>query len=357
MAMNRSFWNGKRVLLTGHTGFKGSWLSLWLQGLGADLVGYALAPPSEPNLFSLANIEKGMICLTGDVRDLDGVSRAMKEHAPEIVIHMAAQSLVRYSYEQPVETFATNTMGTVNVLEAVRQATSVRVAVIVTSDKCYENKERLLGYQEHDPMGGYDPYSSSKGCAELVTSAYRHSFFSGKDSRPVAVATARAGNVIGGGDWAQDRLVPDTIRAFLAAQPVKVRNPTAIRPWQHVLDPLSGYLLLIERLWEKGCEYAEPWNFGPSQEDAKPVSWVVQRLHDLWGGGIHWQSDQGQHPHEAGILNLDSSKARTRLGWFPRLTAETSLQWTVEWYKQYQKSDLRQLTENQIASYQRLVHR
>lgn len=355
--MNRFFWKGKRVILTGHTGFKGSWLSLWLQRLGAEVVGYALAPPSQPNLFSLANIDKGMVCLTGDVRDLDAVTRVMKQQAPEIVIHMAAQSLVRYSYEQPVETFATNTMGTVNVLEAVRQATSVRVAVIVTSDKCYENKERMQGYQEHDPMGGYDPYSSSKGCAELVTAAYRNSFFSGQGSQGVAVATARAGNVIGGGDWAQDRLIPDTIRAFLGGRPVKVRNPAAVRPWQHVLDPLSGYLSLIERLWEKGREYAEPWNFGPDQDDAKPVNWVVEQIHNLWGEGVKWEYDQGQHhPHEAGILNLDSSKARTRLGWLPRLTAETSLQWTVEWYKEYKsKSDLRLLTENQIDSYQGLL--
>jgi CDP-glucose 4,6-dehydratase len=355
LAVNRRFWHGKKVLITGHTGFKGSWLSLWLQRLDARVVGYALAAPTQPNLFALADVEKGMVSLSGDVRDLGGVTRMLKQYEPEIVIHMAAQSLVRYSYEHPVETFATNTMGTVNMLEAVRQVGSVRVAIMVTSDKCYENKERAQGYQEHEPMGGHDPYSSSKGCAELATAAYHRAFFSGDASTAPAVATTRAGNVIGGGDWAQDRLVPDIIRTFLAEQPVKVRNPNAIRPWQHVLDPLRGYLVLIEHLWEHGCEYAGPWNFGPDERDAKPVSWVVDRLHDLWGKKTAWVQDRGPHPHEAGILKLDSSKARSRLGWVPRLNAETSLQWTVEWYKGYQKKqDVQQLTEQQIESFQNL---
>jgi len=355
VAVNQRFWNGKKVLVTGHTGFKGSWLSLWLQRLGARVVGYSLASPTQPNLFALANVERGMVSVSGDVRDLDSFSRTLKLYGPEIVIHMAAQSLVRYSYENPVETFATNTMGTVNVLEAIRQVKSVRVAIMVTSDKCYENKERTQGYQEHEPMGGHDPYSSSKGCAELATSAYRHAFFFGEGSVAPAVATARAGNVIGGGDWAQNRLVPDTMRAFLAKQPVRVRNPNAIRPWQHVLDPLHGYMVLIEHLWENGREYAEPWNFGPDERDAKPVSWVVEQLRELWGQETEWVPDKGLHPHEAAVLKLDSSKARKKLGWLPRLTAETSLQWTVEWYKGYEKKhDMRHVTENQIQSFQNL---
>jgi CDP-glucose 4,6-dehydratase len=356
VAVNQRFWNGKKVLVTGHTGFKGSWLSLWLQQLDTRVVGYALTAPTQPNLFALADVEKGMVSLSGDVRDLHAVTRTLKQYEPEIVIHMAAQSLVRYSYEHPVETFATNTMGTVNVLEAVRHVKSVRVAVMVTSDKCYENRERAQGYQEHEPMGGHDPYSSSKGCAELATSAYRRAFFSSEDPAALAVATARVGNVIGGGDWAQDRLVPDTMRAFLAGQPVKVRNPKAIRPWQHVLDPLHGYLILIEHLWENRREYAGPWNFGPDERDAKPVSWVVEQLRDLWGENTAWVQDAGAHPHEAGMLKLDSAKARSRLGWSPRLNAETSLRWTVEWYKGYQKkSDVRQLTEQQIESFQSLA--
>jgi len=355
VAVNQRFWNGKRVLVTGHTGFKGSWLSLWLQRLGAQVVGYSLASPTQPNLFALANVEKGMVSVFGDVRDLDPFTGILKRYESEIVIHMAAQSLVRCSYENPVETFTTNTMGTVNVLEAIRQVKSVRVALMVTSDKCYENKGRMQGYQEHEPMGGHDPYSSSKGCAELVTSAYRHAFFFGESSVVPAVATARAGNVVGGGDWAQDRLVPDTMRAFLAGQPVKVRNPNAIRPWQHVLDPLHGYMVLIEHLWENCREYAEAWNFGPDERDTKPVFWVVDHLHELWGKKTKWVLDKGPHPHEAGILRLDSSKARKKLGWLPKLTAEASLWWTVEWYKGYEtKKDPRQLTENQIQSFQNL---
>ena len=356
MAVNRQFWKGKKVLITGHTGFKGSWLSLWLQRLGGEVIGYALAPPTQPNLYSLAGIENGMVSITGDVRNLDYLTEVIREHKPEIVIHMAAQSLVRHSYENPVETFSTNMMGTVNVLEAIRQVKTVRAAVIVTSDKCYENRERTQGYQEYEPMGGHDPYSSSKGCAELATSAYRRAFFSAAGTTAVSVATARAGNVIGGGDWAKDRLVPDAIKAFLAGASVEVRNPNAIRPWQHVLDPLHGYLLLAEHLWEKGREYADPWNFGPDEQDAKPVSWVVERLHDLWGTKNKWVNDQKNHPHEAGVLKLDSSKAKARLGWVPRLNVETSLQWTVEWYKGYEKkNDLRQLTENQIESFQNLA--
>lgn len=354
--MNASFWQGKRVLVTGHTGFKGGWLCLWLQQLGAKLVGYSLDPPSNPNLFESANVAKGMISLNEDVCDLAAVKAAVQSHKPEIIIHLAAQSLVRYSYNNPVETYATNIMGTVNVLEAVRHSGDVRVALIVTSDKCYENRERLTGYVEHEPMGGYDPYSSSKGCAELVTAAYRKSYFSGDNasSCQAAIASARAGNVIGGGDWAQDRLLPDIVRAFLQRQPVSIRNPQAVRPWQHVLDPLHGYLKLIEMLWEQGNRYAEAWNFGADDSDAKPVSWIADRFVALWGDGARWRHDASLQPHEANHLRLDCSKARTRLGWRPGLTLDSALEWSAAWYRAYRENeDMRQFSVDQIERYQR----
>ncbi len=319
--MNMAFWRGKRVFLTGHTGFKGSWLSLWLQQLGAEVTGYALQPPTNPSLFDVANVgARHDIASSATSAMAQPLSRAMREAAPDIVIHMAAQPLVRHSYVDPVETYSTNVMGTVHLLEAVRQTPSVRAVVNVTTDKCYENKEWVWGYRENEPMGGYDPYSNSKGCAELVTSAYRSSFFNPAKygEHRVALATARAGNVIGGGDWADDRLIPDILRAISAGQPVVIRNPHAIRPWQHVLEPLSGYLQLAQRLYEDGVAYAEGWNFGPNDEDAKPVQWIVERLTQQWGEGASWQLDDGDHPHEAHYLKLDCSKAKMRLDWQPR---------------------------------------
>jgi len=287
MVMHSDFWRGKRVFLTGHTGFKGSWLSLWLQSLGAELYGFALSPPTFPSLFEEARIADGMTSIKGDIRDLDFFIQAMRDAKPEIVIHMAAQPLVRYSYQNPIETYATNVMGTIHMLEAVRATPTVRAVVNITTDKCYENKEWVWGYREDDPMGGYDPYSSSKGCAELVTAAYRSSFFNPEsyEKHGVALATVRAGNVIGGGDWAQDRLIPDTLAAFERGEPVCIRNPQAIRPWQHVLEPLRGYLLLAEKLFHAGSAYAEGWNFGPADHDCRPVDWIVALLAEEWGKG------------------------------------------------------------------------
>jgi CDP-glucose 4,6-dehydratase len=335
--MTPEFWRGKRVLITGHTGFKGAWLSLWLQAKGAEVVGYALPPPTTPSLFESANVAQGMTSIMGDVRDLESISREILSHRPEVVFHLAAQSLVRESYQNPVETYAVNVMGTAHVLEAVRQVDSVRAVVIVTSDKCYANREWVWGYRENEPMGGHDPYSSSKGCAELVTAAFRDSFFPTEkyEQHRVAIASARAGNVIGGGDWATDRLIPDIIRAFIEERPVVIRSPHAIRPWQHVLEPLDGYLTLAERLVERGSEFACGWNFGPSDEDARPVGWIVEHLVQLWGTGATWEIDKNPQPHEAHYLKLDSSQARMRLGWKPRLDLSTTLEWLVAWYREF----------------------
>ena len=352
--MNLDFWRGKRVFMTGHTGFKGGWLSLWLQKLGADLTGYALNPPTHPSLFEVANVGAGMRSIIADIRDAETLVKAMREARPDIIIHMAAQPLVRYSYQAPVETYATNVMGTVHLLEAVRQTDTVRAVVNVTSDKCYENKEWPWGYRENEPMGGFDPYSNSKGCAELVTTAYRNSYFNPAKhtEHGVALASARAGNVIGGGDWAQDRLIPDILRAVQAGQPVKIRNPHAIRPWQHVLEPLSGYLLLAQKLWEDGPAYAEGWNFGPADEDAKPVQWIVERLTQSWGAGTSWQLDNNPQPHEAHYLKLDCSKARSRLGWHPRWGLARTLQSIIAWHKAYdQRQAMREVSVLQIAEY------
>lgn len=347
-----AFWRKKRVLITGHTGFKGSWLALWLQSLGADVVGFALDPPSAPSLFEQARVGEGITSVLGDIRDLTRVRDVMATYRPEVVFHLAAQSLVRPSYQSPVDTYATNVMGTVHVLDAMRQVGSARVGVVVTSDKCYENRESMLwGYRETDPMGGHDPYSNSKGCAELVTSAYRRSFFAGEDAS-LALATARAGNVIGGGDWAEDRLIPDVIRAFAAGEPVHVRRPDAIRPWQHVLEPLRGYLLLAERLWSDGAPLAEGWNFGPDDRDARPVQHIVEQMIDRWGAGASAVLDDGPHPHEATYLRLDCSKARALLGWRPRLPLDEALAWTVEWYRGVEDgADPRALTLDQIHQY------
>ena len=355
--MNKIFWKNKKVLITGHTGIKGSWLSLWLQNKKSRLIGYSLAPPTEPNLFELAHIGQGMISITGDVRDSDYVRFVIEQHKPEIIFHMAAQALVRHSYKDPTETYSTNIMGTVNVLDAVRHSSDVRVVIVVTSDKCYMNHEWLWGYRESDPIGGHDPYSSSKACAELVTLAYRNSYFSKEDygRHGVALASARAGNIVAGGDWAKDRLIPDSVKAFMANRLVKVRNPNALRPWQYVLEPLKGYLCLAEKLWEHGPDFAEAWNFGPTDEDVKPVSWILEKLTELWGDGASWEPDTSQHPHEALCLKLDCSKARNLLGWSPKMSLLTALEWTVEWYKNYQRNqDMRHATETDIRRFENL---
>lgn len=350
MTANPDFWQGKRVFLTGHTGFKGSWLSLWLQSLGAQVHGLGLEPTTSPNLFAVAQVAAGMASHTlGDIRDLATVQKAMHAAQPDIVIHMAAQSLVRLSYTEPVETYATNVMGTVHVLEAARSTPSVKAIVVVTTDKCYENKEWAWGYRENEPMGGHDPYSNSKGCAELVTSAYRNSFL---HSSGIAVASARAGNVIGGGDWATDRLMPDILRAFEQNLPVTIRNPHATRPWQHVLEPLSGYLTLAEHLYTQGQAYAEGWNFGPKDDDAQPVQWIVEHMVNSWGKGASWQQDDGVHPHEANYLKLDISKAKARLGWQPSWPLLTALEKITTWHQAYlATTNMHDFTMQQIANY------
>jgi len=358
LGLNPRFWQGRRVFLTGHTGFKGGWLSLWLQSLGAELTGYALAAPTTPSLFEEARVAQGMHSIEGDIRDLARLQEAVKSARPEIVIHMAAQPLVRYSYHYPVETYATNVMGTVHVLEAVRHTPGVRAVVVITTDKCYDNREWVWGYREGDPMGGYDPYSNSKGCAELVSSAYRSSFFNPAEfpAHRVALATARAGNVIGGGDWAADRLIPDIVAAFEAGRPVHIRNPGAVRPWQHVLEPLRGYLMLAERLYEDGPAFAEGWNFGPGDEDAKPVGWIVEQMAARWGELARWQLDQSEHPHEAAYLKLDISKARAQLRWHPALRLDGALGLVIDWAKRRRSGDdVRALTQEQIDHYQRLT--
>lgn len=330
------FWKDKKVFLTGHTGFKGSWLSLWLASMGAKVTGYALAPNTTPNLFEVlaidSQIEKSHIA---DIRDLASLQKAMSEARPDVVIHMAAQPLVRYSYANPVETYATNVMGTVHVLESTRTIESLRATVIVTTDKCYENKEWVWGYRENEPMGGYDPYSNSKGCAELVTSAYRQSYFSALNSSN-KLASARAGNVIGGGDWSEDRLIPDAFKAFEADKPLLIRNPLATRPWQYVLEPLSGYLILAQALYEQGSAFASGWNFGPRDEDNRSVQEVVDLLISSWGETARWEKEGSEQPHEANLLKLDCSKARAQLGWIPKWDLETATKKIVEWQKAYQ---------------------
>lgn len=353
--MNEHFWQGKRVFLTGHTGFKGSWLSLWLQQMGAELKGFALEPPTTPSLFVEARVEQGMESKIGDIRDYDGLRKSIERFKPEIIFHMAAQPLVRLSYEIPIDTYATNVMGTVHLLEAVRKTGGVKTIVNITSDKCYENREWAWGYRENEPMGGYDPYSNSKGCAELVASAYRNSYFNNLSYKEhgCALASARAGNVIGGGDWALDRLIPDIITAIEQGKPVVIRNPQAIRPWQHVLEPLSGYLTIAEKLYQQGPAYAESWNFGPNDEDAKPVQWIVEQLTQNWGEGARWILDQSKHPHEAHYLKLDCSKAKARLDWQPRWQLAKALEKIIDWHKAHRSgADMHQFTLDQIADYQ-----
>jgi CDP-glucose 4,6-dehydratase len=352
--MEPEFWRNKRVLVTGHTGFKGSWLSLWLQSLGAEVVGFARDPSTDPSLFLLANVGQGMVSIIGDINDAHSLRNLFTEYRPEIVFHLAAQSVVRLGYAEPVETYMTNVLGTVNLLESIRQTQGIRAAIVATSDKCYENNEWEWGYREIEPIGGRDPYSSSKACAELVSAAYRASFFRDKNaaSTRTALATVRAGNVIGGGDWTRDRLIPDIIGAILERRPVKVRNPNAVRPWQHVLEPLCGYLDLAERLWGTGDKFAEAWNFGPSDRDSKPVAWLVARLVDEWGDSAGWEVDDGAHPHEAHYLRVDSSKAHARLGWFPRWDLDTALRSIVQWHKAHQAgADMKAVVLDQIHLY------
>lgn len=351
-----AFWQGKTVFLTGHTGFKGGWLALWLTSMGAKVTGFALAPNTTPNLYASIQIEKDLVgSLIADLRDAKAVLTAVQAAQPEIVIHMAAQPLVRYSYDHPLETYATNVMGTAHVLDAIRQVSGVRSVVVVTTDKCYENREWVWAYREYEAMGGYDPYSSSKGCAELVSAAYRQSYFSPMryDDHGVALATARAGNVIGGGDWSTDRLIPDAIRAFEANQPLIIRNPLATRPWQHVLEPLAGYLVLAQALYEYGPRFNGAWNFGPKPDDARTVEVVINTLIDCWPDPAEWLQDSRQQPHEAQSLQLDCAKAQHELYWRPRWNLEEALIYIRDWYIAASRgTDLRELSLNQIAQYQ-----
>jgi CDP-glucose 4,6-dehydratase len=350
------FWNGKRVFLTGHTGFKGGWLSLWLTSMGAKVTGYSLAPNTTPNFFEVAKIESDLEqSHIADIRDLEKLQKAMADAKPEIVIHMAAQPLVRYSYANPVETYATNVMGTVHVLESIRSLDCVRAAVIVTTDKCYENKEWAWGYRENEPMGGHDPYSNSKGCAELVTSAYRQSYFSPEKytQHRVAVASARAGNVIGGGDWSEDRLIPDAIKAFETKESLMIRNPLSTRPWQHVLEPLSGYLVLAQALHQAGAKFSGAWNFGPRDDDARSVKEVVNLLIKYWGSEASWNQDKNEQPHEAHSLKLDCSKARQYLNWAPKWTLEQAIENITQWQSSYQQqNNMHEISLKQITAYQ-----
>ena len=353
--VNPSFWHGKKVFLTGHTGFKGGWLTLWLASMGAKVTGYALAPNTSPNFFEVTNVKNDLAHSDiADIRDLEKLQKAMADAQPEIVIHMAAQPLVRYAYANPVETYATNVMGTVNVLESIRALNCVRAVVIVTTDKCYENQEWAWGYRENEPMGGHDPYSNSKGCAELVTAAYRESYFSPSkySKHRVAIATARAGNVIGGGDWSMDRLVPDAIKAFEAKEVLMIRNPLATRPWQHVLEPLSGYLVLAQALYLEGAKFDGGWNFGPRDEDARPVQEVVNLLIDNWQGEASWQQDTHEQPHEAHSLRLDCAKARQYLGWMPKWDLEYAISRVTQWQQGFiKRADVKGLSLEQIRAY------
>ncbi|MFM2482045.1 CDP-glucose 4,6-dehydratase [Celerinatantimonas sp. YJH-8] len=350
-----TFWRDKKVFVTGHTGFKGSWLTLWLASMGAKVKGYALEAPTEPSLFQVADIA-GM-CKShqiGDIRDVSALYQSIKAYQPDIVIHMAAQPLVRYSYDHPIETYETNVMGTVHLLDAVRRLDSVRAVVCVTSDKCYDNREWVWGYRETEPMGGYDPYSNSKGCSELVVSAYRNSFFNADDysQHGVAVASVRAGNVIGGGDWALDRLIPDILKAFEQQQTANIRHPYAIRPWQHVLEPLSGYLVLAEALYTQGPTFNGGWNFGPHSSDAKPVQYIVEKLAKLWGNNASWCIEEGQHPHEAHYLKLDCSKAAQLLNWHPRWNLNRTLEMIVNWHQSWlSNTDMQCYSLNEVAVY------
>lgn len=351
-SVDKLFWKGKRVFITGHTGFKGSWLSFWLNNIGAQVKGYALEASTKPSLFEQADIGNYIESEIGDIRNPELLLQSMTKFNPDILIHMAAQPLVRLSYRRPIETYETNVMGTVYVLEAARQCNNLKAIVNVTTDKCYENKEWAWGYRETEPMGGYDPYSSSKGCSELVTLAYRRSFFDATKSRAL-LASARAGNVIGGGDWAHDRLIPDILRAFEKTNPAFIRNPLAIRPWQHVLEPLSGYLLLAEQLFSGDRNFADSWNFGPYDQDVRSVEWVADEMSKLWGEGTVWKKDNSSHLHEAQLLKLDISKAVSKLNWQPRWTLIKALEKIIEWHKGFiSKGDIQEIMVQQIQEYQ-----
>jgi CDP-glucose 4,6-dehydratase len=356
--MDRRYWHGRKVLLTGHTGFKGSWLSLWLTRLGADVCGYALLPPTQPNLFERAQVARGMKSVTGDVRDYAALKATIANHAPEIILHLAAQSVVKVGYRDPIETYSTNVMGTCNVLQAVRELGRPCVVVNVTTDKVYENQEWVWGYRENERLGGFDPYSNSKACSELVTQSFRDSFFRPEDfsRHGVAVATARAGNVIGGGDWTPHQLIPDIVQSFQRGTPVTIRSPSAIRPWQFVLEPLRGYLHLAEYLARDPLRFTGGWNFGPDEADEQPVSWIVDRLVERWQHDASWKLDAEAHPHEAGLMKLDITKARTLLGWSPAVSLATALDWIVEWHRAAGELT-RATTEAQIGRYEELVWR
>ena len=348
--VTRDFWKGKKVFITGHTGFKGSWLSIWLLEMGAIVKGYALDPNTNPNLFTLLNLSQNMESEIGDISDLDKLTKSMVEFNPDILFHMAAQPLVRLSYKEPVKTYETNVMGTVKVLESCKKCNNLKAIVSVTTDKCYENKEWPWAYRESEPMGGHDPYSSSKGCAELVTAAYRNSYFS-SDNAP-NLASARAGNVIGGGDWSSDRLIPDILRAFEKNESVIIRNPMATRPWQNVLEPLSGYLVLTEHLFEYGNTYGEGWNFGPNNDDCKPVSWILDKMVDKWGNGASWVLDKNNNPHEANYLKLDCSKAAMKLNWKPKWDLEYTLDRIVYWHQNLlANKNIQELCLSEITNY------
>jgi len=352
-----NIYNGRKVLVTGHTGFKGGWLSLWVKELGAEVIGYSLDPPTKPSFFEAVDLKNKLIHIIGDVRDEKYLLSVFEKHQPEFVFHLAAQSLVRFSYKEPRLTYETNIMGTINVLEAVRKTNSVKVCIVITTDKCYENREWIYGYRENDPIGGYDPYSSSKGCAELITAAYRNSFFNpdnyGKN-HDVALSTVRAGNVIGGGDWGEDRLIPDCVKTFSQNKIINIRNPQATRPWQYVLEPLSGYLLLGSKMYKDGKRYNSAWNFGPNDNDIITVEEIVKSVIMNWGNG-DYKVDTSNQPHEAGLLKLDTSKARTFLGWKPVYNIYETIKRTTKWYKYFyngiKKDKLYKITVNEIWDY------
>jgi CDP-glucose 4,6-dehydratase len=357
--MDKYFWPNKKVLITGSTGFKGSWLTTMLYELGADIYGYALQPNTTPSMFRLLSLDKKINFQIGDIRDLNNLSEFINKINPEIVFHLAAQPLVLYSYQNPIETYHTNVLGLVNLLEVIRHNKGIKAVINVTSDKCYENKEWVWGYRENEPMGGYDPYSNSKGCAELVTACYQKSYFNINEfnqTHSTLLASARAGNVIGGGDWASNRLIPDMIKSVLNKEIVRIRNPYAIRPWQHVVEPLSGYLTLAKHLYNGEVQYSSPWNFGPNLEDAKPVEYIISRLCNLWGDNANWQLDINKnYQHEANYLKLDCSKANNILHWHPKWNLDTTLDKIIQWYKVYQQNgDLYQITKDQIYQYMEL---
>jgi len=353
--MNENFWKNKKILITGHTGFKGSWLTTWLKKLGADITGFSKSIPTNPSLFELANVKNDIKSIIGDIQDYDFLKEVINKHNPEIIFHMAAQSLVIKSYSDPIETFSTNVMGTVNLLYAIKETNKPKVVVNVTSDKCYEINESLKGYSEDDPMGGYDPYSCSKGCAELVTKSFRSSFFNSDPENDIALASVRAGNVLGGGgDWAENRLIPDIIRAIKNKESVKIRNPNALRPWQHVLDPLSGYINLAEKLWSDQIKYSDGWNFGPDKNEVKPVSWIIEKFNELLKDKINWIIENNEL-HETNYLILNCEKAKSKLGWNSKINIEATLRWTIEWYEKYfDGEDMRKVTEEQITKFQDL---